>query len=134
MPSDQPPSVRLGDLERVVMEQLWVYGDQSQSVREVHTALATGREIAYTTVLTVLDRLAKKGLVVRHRVGRLWRYQAAASRAELTAQWMRNTMEDVDSSDRRAALMHFLDGASSAEVADLRAALSEVERRAQPDA
>lgn len=135
MQADQPSQVRLGDLERVVMECLWGHDQGSLSVRDVHTELANQREIAYTTVLTVLDRLAKKGLVLRERDGRSWQYRAASSRAELTAQSMRHTMEDVDSSDRQAALLHFLDGASTDEVADLRAALAEVERRnAAPDA
>ena len=52
---------RLGDLERVVMERLWDAGPtDGATVREVHEALEKDREIAYTTVMTVLDRLAKK--------------------------------------------------------------------------
>ncbi|MBW8172931.1 BlaI/MecI/CopY family transcriptional regulator [Ornithinimicrobium sp. Arc0846-15] len=134
MPDGPSSPTRLGDLERVVMETLWAHERGTLTVRAVHNELAADRDIAYTTVLTVLDRLAKKGMVLRERVGRSWEYRAAASRAELTAASMRHTMEDVDSGDRRAALMHFLDGASTDEVADLRAALAEVERRANPDA
>ena len=121
---------RLGDLERVVMDHLWDHaGPEGATVRDVHEALESDREIAYTTVMTVLDRLAKKDLVTRERDGRAWRYLAAASREELTARTMRRTLDDMEVSDRRAALMHFVDGASTAELDDLRAALAEVESR-----
>ncbi len=123
---------RLGDLERVVMERLWDAGTtDGATVREVHEALEKDREIAYTTVMTVLDRLAKKELVTREREGRAWRYYPADTREALTAQTMRRTMDDMELTDRRAALMHFLDGASSAEIDDLKAALAEVEARAE---
>lgn len=118
----------LGDLERAVMDVLWAHpGDRS--VREVHEALDTDRDLAYTTVMTVLDRLAKQHLVDRVRDGRAWRYTPAASREELTAASMRQSLEAHDAVDRKAAMLHFLDGASTTEIDDLRAALAEVERR-----
>jgi predicted transcriptional regulator len=126
---------RLGDLERVVMEQLWeasrsvAPGTGGLTVREVHERIRATREIAYTTVMTVLDRLAKKNLVTREREGRAWRYLPADSREALTARTVRRTLDDMDVTDRKAALMHFLDGASSEDIADLRAALAEVEAR-----
>ncbi len=127
---------RLGELERVVMERLWeaatAGGEEfpGATVREVHASLETERELAYTTVMTVLDRLAKKELVTRERDGRAWRYRPADTREALTAATVRRTLDDIDVTDRRAALMHFLDGASSDEIADLRAALEQVEARA----
>ncbi|HMM94206.1 MAG: BlaI/MecI/CopY family transcriptional regulator [Micrococcales bacterium] len=123
---------RLGDLERVVMERLWE-ADQGEgaTVREVFESLEKDREIAYTTVMTVLDRLAKKDLVTREREGRAWRYFPADTREALTAQTMRRTLDDMEVTDRRAALLHFLDGASSQEIADIKAALAEVEARVE---
>lgn len=125
---------RLGDLERVVMEHLWELAQGPDfggaTVREVHDRLARDRDIAYTTVMTVLDRLAKKDLVTRERDGRAWRYVPADTREALTAQTMRRTLVDMEVTDRRAALLHFLDGATSDELADLKAALAEVEARA----
>ena len=87
------------------------------------------REIAYTTVMTVLDRLAKKELVTRVRDGRAWRYLAADSREALTAQTMRRTLDDMEVTNRRAALMHFLDGATEEEIEDVRSALAEIDDR-----
>jgi predicted transcriptional regulator len=127
---------RLGDLERVVMEHLWEASSiggplfDGATVREVHLRFEGEREIAYTTVMTVLDRLAKKDLVTRERDGRAWRYLAADTREALTARTMRRTLDDMDVTDRRTALLHFLDGATSDEIDDLKAALAEVEARA----
>ncbi|WP_392543939.1 BlaI/MecI/CopY family transcriptional regulator [Oryzobacter telluris] len=129
---------RLGDLERVVMEHLWeaadVDGFTGVTVREVHERFRD-REIAYTTVMTVLDRLAKKDLVTRERDGRAWRYFPAETREAMTARTMRRTLDDMEVTDRRAALLHFLDGATTDEIADLKEALAEVEARAagEPD-
>ncbi|HSF99416.1 MAG TPA: BlaI/MecI/CopY family transcriptional regulator [Ornithinibacter sp.] len=128
---------RLGDLERVVMEHLWEAATaggtdfEGATVREVLDRFEGEREIAYTTVMTVLDRLAKKDLVTRQRDGRAWRYLPADTREALTAQTMRRTMDDMDLTDRRTALLHFLDGATSDEIADLKAALAEIEGRAE---
>lgn len=61
------------------------------TVREVADAL-DGRELAYTTVMTVLDRLAGKDMVQRER-GRAWRYRAAASREAYIAQLMLDALD-----------------------------------------
>jgi predicted transcriptional regulator len=73
---------QLGGLETKVMEVLW---DASSplSVREVHDVLNETADLAYTTVMTVLDRLAKKHIVLRDRDGKAWLYRVAASREQL---------------------------------------------------
>ncbi|MFK5584880.1 MULTISPECIES: BlaI/MecI/CopY family transcriptional regulator [unclassified Serinicoccus] len=122
-------STTLGDLERAVMDVLWTQG-ADQSVRDVMDHLGGGaqKDLAYTTIMTVLDRLAKKGVTERRRDGRAWRYTAAASREELAAGALRSALDAVQA-DRTAAMLHFLDDASPGELDDLRAALAEVERR-----
>ena len=122
-----PRNAALGDLERVVMDTLWTHGPQL-TVRDVMDRMEGTKELAYTTIMTVLDRLAKKGLAERTRDGRAWRYTAASTREALAATALRSTLENVQA-DRRLAMMHFLDDASPAELDDLRAALAEVERR-----
>ncbi|MER6176091.1 BlaI/MecI/CopY family transcriptional regulator, partial [Streptosporangium sp. NPDC001681] len=59
----------LGDLESTVMERLWSY-HRPASVRDVLEDLRRERDIAYTTVMTVMDKLQKKGLLRRKPVGR----------------------------------------------------------------
>ena len=123
---------RLGDLERVVMEHLWTLAHEQPdgvTVREVLSRLEDDRTIAYTTVMTVLDRLTKKGLVTRERDGRAWRYLPAGTRESLTAATMRRTLDDMDVTDRRAALLHFLDAADEDEIEEFKAAIAEIETR-----
>ncbi|MCX5069197.1 BlaI/MecI/CopY family transcriptional regulator [Micromonospora lupini] len=114
---------RLGDLERAVMDVLWdvVPGtSDGVTVREVADALE-GRELAYTTVMTVLDRLAGKGMVQREREGRAWRYRPAASREAHIAQLMLDALDLGGSRD--AALVRFARSVTGTEAEVLRAAL-----------
>lgn len=70
--------VELGPLEIAVMEILWDRGESN--VHDVAGWLA--RPLAYTTVMTTLDRLFKKGLLVRRRVERAFLYSPRWSRVE----------------------------------------------------
>lgn len=89
----------LGELELQIMEILWRQ-EEVLSVREVHEALLQDRPLAYTTVMTVLDRLAKKGIVSRVRDGRAWRYRSADSRADLVlGQMVEALMQSAASGD-----------------------------------
>ena len=122
----------LGDLERAVMEQVWRAAEEDRgpvSVREVHDALGPSRHLAYTTVMTVMGRLAGAGLLTQERSGRAYRYAAAGSREELTASTMLDQLHGMGATDRRSAMLHFLGDASPEEIADLKAALAEVEQR-----
>jgi predicted transcriptional regulator len=96
--------VARGDLERAVLGVLWEHPDGA-TAREVQDALAD-REPATTTVLTVLTRLERKGLVVRVKEGRAHRYRAAASREEHIAGLMSDALDGAP--DRGAALARFL--------------------------
>ncbi|MGZ4429274.1 MAG: BlaI/MecI/CopY family transcriptional regulator [Nocardioidaceae bacterium] len=114
---------RMGELERAVLDRLWAR-DRPATVREVHEALAADRDIAYTTVMTVMDRLAKKGLVRQQREGRAYLYSAASSREEMTAELMRDALEEFATGDRRTALVAFVGESSAEERAALRDALA----------
>jgi predicted transcriptional regulator len=82
-----PLHAALGRLEREVMDVVWnVRGDRGEyahTVRDVQVRLP--RKAAYTTVMTTLDRLFKKGLVVRRREGRAFVYTASRTREEMSA-------------------------------------------------
>jgi Predicted transcriptional regulator len=105
------------------MNVLW---DQSPgtglTVREVAEALRD-RRLAYTTVMTVLDRLAGKGMVERERDGRAWRYRPAASREAHIARLMLDALDLAGSRD--AALVRFARSVTGPEAEVLRAALAE---------
>lgn len=134
MPST--PRNRLGDLERAVMDVLWATSDAhpgGRTVREVHDVIGVERGLAYTTLMTVLDRMAKKGLVERERDGRAWRYTPSSTRAELTSETLHHTLGELAGDTRRSALLHFLGESTPEELDELKAALAELEAR-QPDA
>ena len=71
---------RLGALEREVMAVVW-HSSGEISVREACEQLAS--PVAYTTVMTTMDRLFKKRLLARRKVGRAFVYAATATRAEM---------------------------------------------------
>ena len=77
--SQQMLENRLGALEREVLSLVWEHGETS--VRDACERL--GSIVAYTTVMTTMDRLFKKRLLSRHKVGRAFVYRAAATREEL---------------------------------------------------
>ncbi len=127
-----PPSSRsLGSLERSVMDVLW-RTTSALTVREVPERLEAGgsADLAYTTVMTVLDRLGAKEMVSRERDGRAFRYTAALSREAATAELLNATLDS--SGDRTAALLHFARTVDPAEAAALRAALEEIEAPGTP--
>lgn len=115
-----------------MLDVLWAADVGTQfTVREVHEALAGTRDVAYTTVMTVMDRLARKGLVEQLRVGRAYRYVASAGRGELTADMMRDALDDFAEHERQTALTAFVGEASAEDLETLRAALAELEGRAE---
>src|SRR5580692_12496424 len=96
---------RFGELEAVIMERLWEWG-RPVLVREMVDALQDDRTLAYTTVMTVMDNLHRKGWLRRERDGRAWRYEPTGSRSGYTAGLMNDAL--ATSSDRRTALAHFV--------------------------
>ena len=114
---------RLGDLERAIMEVLW-QTDSALTVRQVSNGLDQ-RELAHTTVMTVLDRLAKKGFARRERDGRAWRYRPAATREAYVAELMLTALDQTG--DRVAALARFAQSVSGDEAEGLREALAGTE-------
>jgi predicted transcriptional regulator len=70
----------LAPLELECLSVLWPMGEST--VRDIHRALAVSRPRAYTTVMTIMDRLEQKGIVTRRKVGRAFHYQARLSAEE----------------------------------------------------
>ncbi|WOF23334.1 BlaI/MecI/CopY family transcriptional regulator [Microbacterium betulae] len=109
----------LGELERAVMDAVWdarvpmtAYDVQEQLAR------LEGRDLAATTLLTVLSRLEKKGFVASDRSVRPHRYTAVASRADHVAELMHEVLGE--STDRMAVLERFVGGVSAEDAAVLR--------------
>jgi len=115
-----------GDLEAVIMDRLWSW-NRPVTVRDVLEDLRAYRDIAYTTVMTVMDNLHRKGALTREKDGRAWRYQPVRSRDEYAADLLSSVLDEAG--DRGAALMRFVGGMRPSEVDALRRALAERQSR-----
>lgn len=89
----------LGKLERAVMEEVWLNGKVSAG--DVYRSF--GEKIAYTTVMTTLDRLFKKGLLSRRRIGRPFHYSPRVSREEFGRGVAEDVIADLLDSDKGGA-------------------------------
>ena len=105
----------LGELERAVMERLWA-ADGPVAATALREDLAV-REVALTTVHTVLTRLEQKGFVV-HDGGRPRRFRPKASREEHAAELMHEVLGRAG--DRQAVLARFVGSVDPAEARMLR--------------
>ena len=111
-----------GELEAAIMELLWD-ADTPRLVRDVVADLQPSRPLAYTTVMTVMDNLHRKGWLTRDRDGRAWRYSAAVSRQAYAAQLMNDAL--AGSTDRAGALARFVEQIDAADAEALAQALDE---------
>jgi predicted transcriptional regulator len=113
----------LGDLERDVMGIVWAHGEIS--VRDACERL--GSSVAYTTVMTTMDRLFKKRLLDRRKVGRAFVYRASATREELEGAVATELMHSLlhgDGSEPLPVLSSLVDVVSAKD----RALLDQLER------
>lgn len=112
---------RLGELETAVMELCWQRDEVT--VRDIWSALQPTRALAYTTVMTIMQRLATKGVLRARKQGKTYYYQAMAKPDELLAQRAQAAVRDVLSNFGEAAIAQFLrelDGIDPQRVAALR--------------
>lgn len=107
----------MGELEAAVMEVLWDGGGWF-TPGEVHEVLGRRRTLSYTTVMTILVRLWKKGRLERQRDGRAYAYRPLQTREEHAALRMNEWLDAVR--DRPGALAHFLSRLAPEERVQLR--------------
>jgi predicted transcriptional regulator len=94
-----------GDLESVIMHMVWDH-DGPVTVRDLFDELSRERSIAYTTVMSTMDNLHRKGWLEREKEGKAYRYTATASREEYSARLMREAL--AVGGDTETVLSHFV--------------------------
>ncbi len=121
----------LGELEAAIMEVVWA--SEPTTVREVFEKLSADRELAYTTVMTVMSRLAQKGILVRRRRGQAHEYEAAKSREEFTRGAVGSVLQSLLRGFARPTLSQFVEFAREDEeiLAELELLLSK-KREGEP--
>ena len=112
LPGDFKPDMQglgkvLGSLESEVMEIIW-RKDCEVCVRDVYEYLAGKREIAYTTVMTIMGRLADKKILRKRKEGKTDFYTPALSRDEFTSQVVGNVVDSLLEDFADVTLAHFL--------------------------
>lgn len=112
---------RLGKLEAAVMDVLWS-ARGPLTVREVLERVPAQRDLAYTTVMTVLGNLHRKGMVSREAAGRAYSYSPSLARQEAAAASLREVLAASD--DPRSVLLHFAETATDEESTVLRDGLA----------
>jgi predicted transcriptional regulator len=120
----------LGPLERTIMEFLWDRGDAEVTVRDVLESPA-GRRSAYTTVMTVLDRLWRKGFLARRMVGRAYVYRVRLTRDQHVGDLVARVL--AGSGDRRTAFLGFARSVDRQDLEELRKVIRQVERERRTD-
>ena len=117
---DVPPP-----LELHCLNALWSLGDGN--VGDVRRVVGQTRPLAYTTIMTVLERLVRKGKISRRKAGRAFVYSPATSRDELRRTAIRELLEGFfDGSEEE--LVRFLRAGEPAARAAAAAQPAEVER------
>lgn len=119
----------LGDLQRAVMETIWDLGEAT--VHEVRDRLAKKRDLAYTTVLSTMQKLEKTGWL-RHRAdGRIHIFQATRSREEVGAGALKRLVSRAFKGDPLVMFQHLLDNESltAEDLSEMRAMIDARRKR-----
>ena len=111
--SSAPALEQLGSLEAEMMEHVWLLGEIS--VRDLHSRSAS--RLAYTTIMTTVDRLYKKGMLRRRKVGKAYLYAPALSRRDYRERLVQSLigMALRDSRHRHVVLSCFVEVISEAD-------------------
>lgn len=125
------PRKPLGELESALLGALWD-AQQKLSVRDVQERVA--RDAAYTTVMTVLDRLHDKGLVAREKDGKAFCYWPVLTREAYLGEQAARMLTELEVPVQRDVLVAFLDSAEHADpaVLDELSQLIRARRRGKP--
>jgi predicted transcriptional regulator len=110
------PIETLGQLQQEVMDEVWQLN--RATVADIHARLAKRRQIAYTTVLTTMRNLEKRGMLTHTQRGKAYVYSPTMPRKDYTAGTVADFVDRVFSGDREKLLCHLL-GADEVDSADL---------------
>lgn len=101
-PSPRRSLLDLAPLELDCMNTLWPMGEGT--VRDIRDRLAERRPRAYTTIMTIMDRLARKGVVERRKVGRAYSYRPNLTVEDARAQALGQVLENFFAGSKEALL------------------------------
>ena len=97
----------LGPLETDIMQIVW--REKFTTVKKVHQVLQNQREIAYTTVMTTMTRLAEKGVLNRKRDGLAYVYAPAVTKRDFEAMMVRRVLDGLMDDYEEETITYLLD-------------------------
>jgi len=97
----------LGALEKDIMEALWTRGESS--VKDILDAFSNNRDTSYSTVITVTNRMAQKGLLKKRKVGKAYFYKPIYDREQFYEFISKKVVEGVSEFSFQSAMVHFVD-------------------------
>lgn len=115
----------LGPLERAIMDHLWSEASNEVTVRDVLDS-PVGRRSAYTTIMTVMDRLWRKGYLSRRKLGKAYVYHVRRTRDQHVGVLVGRVL--AGAGDRRSAFLGFARSVDQKDLEQLREAIRQVER------
>ena len=124
-------SHRLGDLQLRILQSLWDRPDSS--VAEVHAELKPERDLAYTTVATMLRKMEVRGMVTHREVGRSFLYRALVAADDVSRSVGKHLVDQLSGGSLIEAVSHLLTSreVSRDELNQLEKLIKEAKRRAQ---
>jgi len=114
-----------GELQAQIMAALWRL--ESGTVEQVRVAMPQRYRSAYTTVQTVLNRLAERGFLARKRTGQVIVYSPKLTEAQYLSRTIQQTLASATPDARQAALAQLITGLRDSERDDLRRLTEEVD-------
>lgn len=103
----RPPSPTVTDAEQAILEVLWELGEGS--VREVAERLSARKPVAYTTVLTMLGVLRRKGLVTHREEGRAFIYRPALTKDQVRERALHRLVSQLFDGSPETLALHLLE-------------------------
>ena len=97
----------LGPLETEIMQIIWQ--DERSTVKKVHRKLSQHRDIAYTTVMTTMSRLAEKGVLSRHREGLAYVYAPAITEDDFVTMVVQQVLDGLLDDYSETAIDYMVD-------------------------
>ncbi|MCF6157365.1 MAG: BlaI/MecI/CopY family transcriptional regulator [wastewater metagenome] len=97
----------LGTLEKDIMEVLWKHGESS--IKDIVDTISTDKKISYSTVITVTNRIEKKGLLRKRKVGKAYFYQPVYTKEQFLELVSKKIVEGVSEFSLQSVMVHFID-------------------------
>lgn len=120
----------LGPLETEIMQILWE--DERSTVKKVHRKLSSQRDIAYTTVMTTMSRLAEKGVLMRHREGLAYVYVPAITEDDFVTMVVQQVLDGLLDDYSDTAIDYMVDYLARRNPSELKRLQKAIQSRVSP--